>query len=229
MAAHDLRNPLSVIQTASGFLLDDAARNLPEAKRLDFLRRMKTNSDFMVRLIDDLLDVAQIESGRLELDRSDVDLGAMIDDCLGLNAVLAEKKRIRLSGERAGALPRLQLDRGKIEQVLNNFVSNAIKFSQPDTDVLIRVGVRGDDVVVAVQDHGQGIPEAELDKLFKPFSRTSVRSTAGEKSTGLGLAIARKIVEGHGGRIWAESAAGKGSAFCFSLPMNSARQGGSAA
>ncbi len=78
-----------------------------------------------------------------------------------------------------------------------------------------------DSVVVSVRDHGQGIPAEELDKLFKPFGKTTVRSTAGEKSTGLGLAICRKIVEGHGGRIWAESEVGKGSTFSFSLPAAS--------
>jgi signal transduction histidine kinase len=102
---------------------------------------------------------------------------------------------------------------------LNNLISNALKFSEPGTAVTVQASRVNGSVVVSVRDQGQGIPAEELDKLFKPFSKTSVRGTAGEKSTGLGLAICRRIVEGHHGRIWAESEVGKGSVFNFSLPL----------
>jgi PAS domain S-box-containing protein len=219
MAAHDLRNPLSVVSTASSFLLEDAGRLLPEAKRTDFLRRINSSSEFMLRMIDDLLDVAKIEAGKLDLEFEDGDLCGLIEENLTMNRTLAEKKSIRLDFVPERGLPLFRFDRGKVEQVLNNLVSNALKFSEPGTAVTVQTSRVNGTVVVSVRDQGQGIPAEELNKLFKPFSKTSVRGTAGEKSTGLGLAICRKIVQGHHGRIWAESEVGKGSVFSFSLPV----------
>jgi len=219
MAAHDLRNPLSIVNTASAFLLDDASRRLPEAKRAEFLRRINSGSKFMLRLIDDLLDVAKIEAGRLELELRDGDLCALIEENLAINRMLADNKNIRLDFAPEPGLPSLRFDRDKVEQVLSNLVSNALKFSAPGTAVTVLVSRVDGNVVVSVRDQGQGIPTEEFDELFKPFGRTSVHGTAGEKSTGLGLAICRRIIEGHGGRIWAESEFGKGSVFSFSLPV----------
>jgi PAS domain S-box-containing protein len=218
MAAHDLRNPLTVVNTASSFLLDDASRLLSEEKKHDFMRRINANGEFMLRLIDNLLDVAKIESGRLDLELATGDLCGLIEENLTMNRMLAEKKSIRLDFAPERGVPLFRFDRGKVEQVLNNLISNALKFSEPDTVVTVQASRVNGTVVVSVRDHGQGIPAEELDKLFKPFSKTSVRGTAGEKSTGLGLAICRKIVEGHHGRIWAESEPGKGSTFSFALP-----------
>jgi PAS domain S-box-containing protein len=219
MAAHDLRNPLSVVNTASAFLLDDASRLLSEEKKHDFMRRINANGEFMLKLIDNLLDVAKIESGRLDLELATGDLCGLIEENLTMNRMLAEKKGIRLDYAPECGMPLFRFDRGKVEQVLNNLISNALKFSAPGTAVTVQASRVKDSVVVSVRDQGQGIPAEELDKLFKPFGKTSVRSTAGERSTGLGLAICRKIVEGHGGRIWAESEIGKGSVFSFSLPV----------
>jgi PAS domain S-box-containing protein len=218
MAAHDLRNPLSIVSAASSYLLDDASRHLPETRRNDFLRRINSGGEFMLKLIDDLLDVAKIEAGKLDLQPKEEDLCGLIEDTLTLNRMLAEKKRIRLDFTPEYGLPPLRFDRGKVEQVLNNLFSNAIKFSAPGTAVKVQASRVNGSVLVSVRDQGQGIPPEELDKLFKPFSKTSVQATAGESSTGLGLAICRKIIEGHGGRIWAESEVGKGSTFSFSLP-----------
>jgi PAS domain S-box-containing protein len=219
MVDHDLRNPLSLVSTASAFLLNEAGKTLPEAKRADFLRRINSSSEFMLKLIDNLLDVAKIESGRLDLELATGDLCGLIEENLTMNRMLAEKKSIRLDFAPECSVPLFRFDRGKVEQVLNNLISNALKFSAPDTVVTVQASRVNGTVVVSVSDHGQGIPAEELDKLFKPFSKTSVRGTAGEKSTGLGLAICRKIVEGHHGRIWAESEVGKGSNFSFSLPV----------
>jgi PAS domain S-box-containing protein len=219
MAAHDLRNPLSIVSTASAYLLSDASRNLPEAKRTEFIRRINSGSRFMLKLIDDLQDVAKIEEGRLDLELKSGDLCGLIEENMALNRMLAENKRIRLEFAPVPGLPPLRFDRDKIDQVLNNLISNALKFSAPETVVTIQASRVNANIVVSVRDQGQGIPAAELDKLFKPFGKTSVRGTAGEKSTGLGLAICRKIVEGHGGRIWAESEVGKGSVFSFGLPI----------
>jgi signal transduction histidine kinase len=102
---------------------------------------------------------------------------------------------------------------------LNNLISNAIKFSPPGRPVQVRAARQGEVVIISVVDQGPGIPADERDKLFRWLSRTTVRSTAGEKSTGLGLAISQKIVQGHGGKIWVESQVGQGSTFYVSLPV----------
>jgi two-component system sensor histidine kinase/response regulator len=220
MAAHDLRNPLAVVITCSDFLLSPESVALSPEQRAKFLGRIKANSEFMFKLIDDLLDVTKIESGRLDLKLEHADLRRLTEATVAFNQVLAGKKGIRLNFTPECDLPPFRFDRVKIEQVLNNLISNALKFSEPGTAVTIRVRASGANgpVIVSVADQGPGIPAQELDKLFKPFSKTSVRSTAGEGSTGLGLAISRKIVEGHGGRIWAESEVGNGTTFSFSLP-----------
>jgi PAS domain S-box-containing protein len=218
MAAHDLRNPLHVVNAASSLLLDKLARDVSEAEKRDLLDRIYKNSEFMLNLIDDLLDVAKIETGRLDLTLATGDLCGLIEENMAMNRVLARKKGIRLDFAPERGLPALRFDGSRLEQVLNNLISNALKFSPPGGTVTVRASRVDGSVVVSVHDHGQGIPAKELELLFKPFSKTSVHSTAGEKSTGLGLAICRKIVEGHHGRIWAESEVSKGSVFSFSLP-----------
>ncbi len=220
MAAHDLRNPLSAIMTYSEFLAQDMDGILAPEQR-EFLETIQSSSEFMLRLINDLLDIAKIESGKLQLSRQPTDLAALVRRNVTLAAVMAAKKDIdiRLVDE---ALPVVSVDPTKITQVLNNLISNAIKFSRPGTCVTVRVERQGDEALLSVQDQGQGIPAGEFDKLFQPFSRTSVRSTAGEKDTGLGLAIVRRIVTGHGGRIWVDSEVGVGTTFHVALPLNPA-------
>ena len=217
MAAHDLRNPLGVILAYSEFLEADAFPVL-DADQRDFVSTIKSTSEFMLNLINELLDVSTIESGQLQLERERVDLEALARRNVALNRVLASQKKIELDFEAAGDLPALTVDRGKIEQVLNNLIGNAVKYSHPETRVTIRIACGGSGVIVSVADQGQGIPPEDLPKLFKAFGRASVKATAGEQSTGLGLAIVRKIVEGHGGQISVESTVGQGSTFSFTLP-----------
>jgi signal transduction histidine kinase len=111
------------------------------------------------------------------------------------------------------------VDVPKIEQVLNNLISNAGKFSASNSTVEVRAYKNDTEIVISVKDEGQGIPADEVDRLFIPFGNLSVKSTGGEQSTGLGLAIVKRIVEGHKGRIWVQSEVGVGSTFSFSLPL----------
>lgn len=220
MAAHDLRNPLSVIMSYSNFLMEDAGTALHDEQR-EFLRIIRQSSEFMLHLVNDLLDIAQIEAGQLRLDLQPTDLVTLVRHNIALNRVLAAKKHIdiQLNDE---PLPPLPLDASKMEQVLNNLMDNAIKFSPSHTTITVRVTRAPGDassVLLAVQDQGPGIPPNELDKLFKPFQRTSVKSPSGEKGTGLGLTIVKKIVEGHNGKIWVESQVGKGTTFFVTLPL----------
>lgn len=217
IAAHDLRNPLEVILTYSQFLIDEAAGRL-DPEHLDFVHTIRSSSEFMLRLVDDLLDLAKIESGRLDLDLSEVDLAEVLERNVSRNGTLAQKKEIEVLLRCDPGLPALRIDALKIEQVLNNLIGNAIKFSPPGSTVEVRAEESGGRVVLAVRDEGPGIPAEDLDLLFRPFSRAGARPSAGEKSTGLGLAIVKRIVEGHGGEIRVESEQGKGSTFFVTLP-----------
>ena len=218
MAAHDLRNPLGVILAYSEFLETDAFDVLTEDQR-DFVSSIRSTSEFMLNLINELLDVSTIEFGQLKLECTPTDLTELIRRNVSLNRVLAQQKHIELDCEASPALPPLTIDRGKIEQVLNNLIGNALKFSFPGTRVKVRITRDERQVTVAVIDQGQGIPAEDLPKLFVAFGRANVKTTAGEQSTGLGLAIAAKIVEGHRGKISVESQVGTGSTFSFSLPL----------
>jgi CheY-like chemotaxis protein/nitrogen-specific signal transduction histidine kinase len=218
VAAHDLRNPLGVILSYSEFL-EESARGVLNAEQREFVAVIKSTSEFMLRLVTDLLDVTAIEAGRLTLDRHPTDLSQLVRHNVALNAVLAKRKEIIVELDPLPALPTILLDPGKIEQVLNNLITNAVKFSHRGSRVRVRLTCADALVTVAVEDQGQGIPAADLSKLFTPFGKASVRTTAGEHSTGLGLAIVRNIVDGHGGRIWLESEVGKGSTFFFTLPV----------
>jgi signal transduction histidine kinase len=178
----------------------------------------------MLRLVDGLLDVATIESGRLDLDRQPTDLAALVERNVALNRALAEGKRIHLDYQQDGSLPEMLLDGSRIEQVLNNLLSNAIKYSYPEGIVEVHLSRQAGYATLAVTDHGQGIPAEQLDDLFQWFARSRVKGTAGEKGTGLGLAISQKIVEAHLGDIWVESEPGQGSTFYVSLPIKEENQ-----
>ena len=221
MAAHDLRNPLGVIMSYARFLNRMAGAKLDEKER-QFVAQIEKSSQFMLRLLEDLLDVSQIESGKLILAKAPTDLVALMRNNIELNRVLAGAKNIVIELDLPDALAPVDIDATKIEQVLNNLVSNALMYSHPGTTVRVALAAGTDDVTVSVRDQGQGIPEAELGKLFQAFSKITVKSTGGEKSTGLGLAITRRIVEGHGGRIVVASRVGEGSTFSFSLPLRAA-------
>ncbi|MDP1792908.1 MAG: HAMP domain-containing sensor histidine kinase [Acidimicrobiales bacterium] len=219
MAAHDLRNPLGNIFSYAGFLEEDAAAVLNDDQR-EFVATIKGQSKFMLDLVTDLLDVASIEAGHLSLRREAVVLEALVAHCVTMHRSLATRKDITIQYEPGPPTNEIHVDPGKIEQVVNNLLENAVKFSTRGALVEVRVDRASNDTTVSVADHGQGIPPQDLSKLFLPFGTTSVRGTEGEQSTGLGLSIARRIVEGHGGHIGVVSEPGVGSTFSFTLPTN---------
>jgi signal transduction histidine kinase len=221
MAAHDLRNPIGVIQGLSSLLQNDLieSQSLNEEQQ-DFFQVIQETTQFILSLVNDLLDVAKIEAGRLDLELKTTDLLTLVNQAISLNRPLADSKQIQLNFHYENPLPSMTLDAMKIQQVLNNLFSNAIKYSYSQTQVEIQITQKEHQLIIAVKDQGQGIPATELNKLFQPFSKTSVKSTAGEISTGLGLLICRKIVEGHQGQISVESQEGKGSTFYVALPLD---------
>jgi signal transduction histidine kinase len=173
----------------------------------------------MLNLVNDFLDYSKIEAGRLDLELESTDLADLVGSAIKLNRLIAEKKDIRINFRHDVVPTLVALDRGKITQVINNLIGNAIKFSPPGSEVTVSLETKDADVVVTVEDHGIGIAADEMGKLFDPFHSGKGKSTAGEKSTGLGLAIVKRIVEGHGGTIFAKSDPGSGSQFSITLPI----------
>ncbi len=218
MAAHDLRNPLSAIKGYLELFLTNALGELTADQR-EVMNDMNQTSDVMLGLINDLLDVTAIETGNLQLKREPTKIDELLHDVQASLRVLAHTKSIKIEVDLPMSLPVLQIDQARIKQVLTNLITNALKYSFSNTTVLLIVKVFNKEVWIAVKDQGQGIPVEEMKHLFKEFSRTSVKPTAGEKSIGLGLAITRRIVEAHGGIIWVDSEIGNGSTFTFSLPI----------
>lgn len=219
MAAHDLRNPLASIRGLTEFLRDGSVGPL-NADQQDLIETIHGASQSMLELVNELLDVATIEAGELKMHLDAVDLAALIGKSVGLMNMEAAKKKTVLNFAPGSTVPKLMIDSAKMRQVIDNLLSNAIKYSPPGA--MITVMLSADEArgtcTFAVQDQGPGIPEGERDRLFKDFSRLSVRPTGGEKSTGLGLAICRKIVEAHHGTISAENLPTKGCEFRVVLP-----------
>jgi signal transduction histidine kinase len=217
MAAHDLRNPLHIIGSYSELLREDISRLNPQEVN-EFLRSIYDLSQYMAHLVDELLSVSVIESGQLSLELELIDLNALLQRNITRNRLLAASKQIEINLE-TEPVPLLMLDAAKIEQVLDNLIGNAMKYSFLGGQIQVRLHLEGPEVVLSVQDQGPGIAPDEIDKLFKPFGRARSKSTGGERSTGLGLVIVKRIVEGHHGRIWLESELGKGSIFLVALPL----------
>lgn len=218
MAAHDLRNPLAVIQGYASALRALTADRLVE-QELAMLARLESTAEFMLELVEDLLDLSQIESGLLELDVRPVDPVELVGIHAERARLLGRAKEIAIEVTSTATRSEMQVDPRRMGQVLDNLIGNAIKFSSPGTTVRLRVEDRpAGGVVLVVVDCGPGIPPDELAAIFRPFHRTSVRSTGGEKSTGLGLAIVHRIVEEHGGRISVESEVGTGTIFRVEVP-----------
>lgn len=218
MAAHDLRNPLSNINALSDFL-ETKGDNLNE-KQKRFVNLIKTLSSFMLELVNELLDVSAIESGNIKINNTPTNLVLLIRTNIDLNQELAKKKNITIYFETNVDSLILKIDNNKIDQVISNLLTNAIKYSNNDTQILVSLVQKKTEVLINIQDQGQGIAKDEVVTLFKPFQKTSTMSTAGEKSTGLGLYIVKRIIEAHHGHIGVESEVGKGSTFYFSLPLN---------
>lgn len=218
MAAHDLRNPLGVINTYSELLLDPSGQDVSAAEQADFLEQIRTLSQYMLGMVNDLLSVSAIEAGQLTLDLHPLDLPGLVGRNVQRQQLLAASKRIDIILE-MDALPPFLLDAAKIEQVLDNLISNAVKFSSPGAAVRVGLYREEDHARIVVQDHGAGISPEDMENLFKPFGRARAKPTSGERSTGLGLVIVKRIVEKHRGTISMESRVGEGTTILVSLPL----------
>jgi signal transduction histidine kinase len=218
MAAHDLRNPLASIRGLAGFLRNGTVGPLT-AEQLDLVNTIHDASQSMLQLVNDLLELSVVEAGELTIQLEPSCLRELVEKSVNLNNVTAAQKRTRIVLQPGPPLPDMTLDPQKIRQVVNNLLSNAVKFSPAGAVIRVEVAADRAGCSIAVRDEGPGIPEGERHKLFQDFGRTSVRPTGGEQSTGLGLAICRKIVEAHHGTIGVENLLPGGCEFKVTLPF----------
>lgn len=217
IAAHDLRNPLGAIRGLAKLALK---ADLSEEKRRSYLDSIVGISDEMLGLLESLLDVATIESGRFELSPTRGNLAALASARAERAATTAERKGIQVV-PRIEPVPDTEFDAMRMGQVLDNLLSNAVKFSPSGSTVVLRCERRGDAIEIGVEDHGPGIPADELPGIFDAYQRSSNRPTGGEKSTGLGLSIVKPIVEAHGGSLEVTSTVGEGTTFTIRMPSTS--------
>lgn len=215
---HELKSPIAVIQGYLDLMIDEEwYQQLDEDSRSLFyvLRR---NTETMLSLVSELAESNRFKSDTEGLDVKEVNLRAFLQEIASYARVLTGAKKISLTADFAEDLPETWFfDRNRIKQVVDNLLTNAIKFSNPGTQIRFIVHVEDEKIHFTINDTGPGIPQQEMPKLFQDFGKTSVRPTAGESSSGLGLAICKRIVEKHGGTIEARSQVGLGSTFNFCL------------
>jgi two-component system sensor histidine kinase KdpD len=213
--SHDLRTPLaSIIASATSLLQQDV--QWTEEERRDFARAIEEEGERLNRLVGNLLDLSRIQAGSLAPQRGWYDLSALVDDVLGRLRAVTSRHRVTTSFGQE--LPPVFLDYTEIDEVLTNLIENAAKHTPPGSEITIQATRENDSVRVEVADTGPGIPPDALPQLFEPFYRVQ-REGQGAKGAGLGLAVAKGLVEAHGGHIWAENREGGGASFMFTLPL----------
>lgn len=216
--SHELRTPL---QSIGGFAKLLVGNKVPDpATQKEFLSIINRQAERLTELINDLLDVSRMESGRFVLHKDLISLKGVLHDSVGGVRVIAGEKGIKVNESWGEYLPDVYADQQRIKQVMTNLLGNAIKFSDNNTEITVKAMVKENEVWVSVVDQGIGIPERAVGKLFDRFYQVDGSMTRTTGGSGLGLFISGQIVEGHGGRIWVESKEGEGSNFTFALPVN---------
>jgi len=218
MVSHELRTPLTSIRGFVATLIQAGEGVFDWKTQEEFLGIVDVEAERLGQMIDDLLNVARIQNGRgLQFNFTQVEVPRVVQHVVRMNAAHSDKHEIVV--DLPEDLPAIVADEGKVTQILNNLVSNAIKYSPRGGEVRIYGGVRDNGIQISVSDQGLGIPPEDLPKMFTRFHRVDRPDRAGIKGTGLGLWLIRHLVEGHGGKIWVESEYGKGSTFTFWLPF----------
>jgi signal transduction histidine kinase len=245
MMVHELRSPLTGIRSIANLLKEDKIKN-EQKKYQEFIELIVTNSGSMLDLVNDLLDVAKLEAGKFQMLKKDTDITKLIEQRVQSFKSLAEENNLTLDGKTEDNLPHLIVDENKIVQVLNNFLSNGIKFNskgkltvsafslKANEDLVTKVAGMGmnwpgiktdkypaDQMIIAVTDTGMGIPDDQQTKLFNKFTQLEQSAASEKRGTGLGLVISKGIVEAHGGKISLFSKVNEGTTFYFNIPLSS--------
>jgi signal transduction histidine kinase len=221
IAAHDIRNPACAINSFADLLLENLKSKENLKEEIEISTIIFNASRNLLNLVTSLLDLSKIEAGQINLDRNLNDYDAFIESRINLLQIIASKKNINIVYHKTTGLRNIFFDPVYLSEVIDNLITNAIKYSDRDTEIKVIVKISENNLLrTEIVDSGIGINSSELTKLFKPFSRTSNRPTSGEQSTGLGLAIAKKVIDLHGGEIGVESKKDQGSTFYFTLPYH---------
>jgi signal transduction histidine kinase len=216
--SHELRTPLTSIRASLGLLAGGALVSRPE-KSQQMLDIALGNTDRLVRLVNDILDLERIGSGKAELQQSLCSVDELCERAASLQTVNAQKTNIRFTFETGNVM--VYADADRILQTLTNLISNAIKFCPPDSEIRFTAHyLNEDEAQVEVRDQGRGIPADKLESIFERFQQVDASDARAKGGTGLGLAICRSIIQQHGGRMWATSEIGRGSTFHFTLPTH---------
>ncbi len=217
IAVHDLRLPIATIRIYSE-LLAEGIGNKASSELIEWINSIQSVSDFALRLLDETTDLAKVESGTAQLCATPTILASIVAKSVSMSRPLAARKQIHLTLLQSGEPRPVLVDRVKMTKVFNNLIGNAIKYCQRGARIEVCVWRVEDRVMVAVDDDGPGIEPTDLKTLFTPFQRTRARALSDEYSAGLGLAIAKHVVDLHGGQISVRSELGAGTTFYVSLP-----------
>ena len=217
--SHELRSPLAAISGYVEFLRSKPIEQFAPEKREKALAIIQENTERLTHFVNDILDLAKLKAGRIDLVKRPFDIRSEADDVFGLFHPLFEKKNIRGTVDVPANVPVIAADAGKVHQVVTNLVSNALKFTPSGGKIRLMARNQNEFVQISVEDSGVGVPDEAKEAIFERFHQLgNAPQGAGPKGTGLGLAIAKGIVESHGGRIWIESELGKGTTVHFTLP-----------
>ncbi len=215
IASHELKTPVTSLKGYTQVLNVLLKRN-DTSKLVSTMGKMDTQLDRLTDLINDLLDVSRIESGKLQLTKKEFSFDELVDEVLEEMQLISHKHRIQKTGKTG---MKIQSDPDRLEQVMINLISNAIKYSPNADKVQIKTELNHKDIVFAVKDYGIGIPRDKQDKIFDRFFRVNGQNTETFPGMGLGLYISAEIIKRLGGKIWFESKQGKGSTFYFTVPL----------
>ncbi len=214
VVSHDLGNPLAAIRLCASALLEAPPSDVKEQRHL--LQAIANSADWMTRLIQDLLDVSTIEVGKLSVERRTEQVAPIVRQALAMVGPQAQQRGVLLSSSVGEGVPAVHGDAARLIQVLTNLVGNSLKYTERGGAVTVSAAAMGDEVLLSVRDTGSGIPADQLPRIFERYYTR--KRGANKSGSGLGLSIARGIVEAHGGRIWVESEVGKGTSFFVALP-----------
>jgi signal transduction histidine kinase len=230
MIVHDLRSPLNIIQGYVDIVRNEVVGNINE-EQAELLTIAKENVYKLLKLIDNFLIASKLEVGHLDIEPESNSINSLIDELYEHYQVLTKEKNLKLMKNLDQNVPMLNIDKFRIEQVIRNYLSNALKFTPPEGKITISsklfkkkntiTGEMDMFVDVDVQDTGVGISKEELKKVFNKYEQTEAGKDASLKGTGLGLAICREVIELHHGEVWVESKLNEGSKFGFTLPIES--------
>ncbi len=220
MMVHELRSPLSVIKGSADLVVREE-KNLQEDQKYTLLGQIKESANDLLEVVNDILDVSKIESGRFEIKKKKGNINKVLQEEAEYYMALARDREIGVQTELSNEIPEFEFDEDRIKHVMNNLLSNALKFTEAGGKVVIQSNsIDKYHVEVIVSDTGSGVPDDMKGKLFNKFVQMENRKEVKEKGTGLGLVIAKGIVEAHGGSIWVEDNQPVGAKFIFTIPVS---------